>query len=122
LEAAKKLAERGIEATVVNARYIKPLDEELILAIAANHKRIVTLEEAALIGGFGSAVMELFEQKDIKDVTLHRIGVPDKFIDHGSQNIWRAKLKLDAEGIVEQVLGWYPEMQAVPLPAKVRIY
>jgi 1-deoxy-D-xylulose-5-phosphate synthase len=122
LEAAKKLAEKGIEATVVNARYIKPLDEELILDIAAKHKRIVTLEEAALIGGFGTAVMELFEQKDIKDVNLHRIGVPDKFIDHGPQNVWRARLKLDAEGIIEQVLSWYPEMQAIPISVKTRTF
>jgi 1-deoxy-D-xylulose-5-phosphate synthase len=119
LEAAKLLSERGIEATVVNARFAKPLDEELLLETARRCPRIVTVEEAALIGGFGSAVMELYEQKGLNNVEVHRIGVPDKFIDHASQPAMRAKLKLDAEGIAHQVEHWFPELALARQPQGV---
>lgn len=120
LEAAHILAEKGIEAAVINARFIKPLDEELLLQTAQRYSRIVTLEEAALIGGFGSAVLEFFEQKNISNVEVHRIGVPDMFIDHASQPLMREKLKLNAAGIVQQIEHWYPELAlARPTPRGV---
>jgi len=119
MEAAKLLAQHGIEAEVVNARFIKPLDEELMLDVARRHTRIITVEEAALAGGFGSAVMEFYELKGLRDLEVHRIGVPDQFIDHGPQNLMRHILKLDAEGIVQQIQEKFPEL-GVRLPLAPR--
>lgn len=113
LEAAEILSQHGIEAAVINARFVKPLDEELLLEAARKYRRIVTIEEGALAGGFGSAVMELYEMKGLNEVEVHRIGVHDHFVSHGSQTIMRAKNQLDAEGIVKQVQGWFPELTLV---------
>jgi 1-deoxy-D-xylulose-5-phosphate synthase len=118
MEAASLLAQFGVEAEVINARFIKPLDEELLLGVAHRHNRIVTVEEAALPGGFGSAILELFEQKGIHNSNLHRIGVPDRFIDHGSQPLMRAKLCLDADGIVARIREYFPEL-ASNLPVTI---
>ncbi|MCI0490282.1 MAG: 1-deoxy-D-xylulose-5-phosphate synthase [Blastocatellia bacterium] len=103
LKAADKLAADGLSATVVNARFVKPLDEELILALARSHGSIVTAEDHYLMGGFGSAVMELLEQHQMHDVRVLRIGWPDKLIEHGSQSLLLAKYKLDADGIYSRV-------------------
>src|SRR3712207_1169198 len=83
LEAAGQLAKEGIETTVVNARFVKPLDAELLLALARSRRLIVTVEEAYLAGGFGSAVMELLEENGLLDsVRLVRMGVPDRIVTH----------------------------------------
>lgn len=103
LRAAERLAMDGIEATVVNARFVKPMDEELILALARSHGAIVTAEDHYLMGGFGSAVMELLEQHRLSDVRVLRLGFPDKLIEHGPQNLLLAKYGLDADGIYSRV-------------------
>jgi 1-deoxy-D-xylulose-5-phosphate synthase len=100
VEAAARLEKNGIEATVVNARFVKPLDEELILNIAKNNNVLVTVEEAYLAGGFGSAVMELLETNGIADkVKVVRMGVPDVIITHGDPKGLLAEHGLDADGI-----------------------
>jgi len=100
LDAADRLAKDGIEATVVNARFVKPLDNELILKLAQTKSVIVTVEEAYLAGGFGSAVMELLEENDLLDsVKVVRMGVPDKIVTHGDPKLLLAKYGLDADGI-----------------------
>jgi 1-deoxy-D-xylulose-5-phosphate synthase len=109
LEAARKLAERGIEATVVNARFAKPLDAELIRELAGGIKRLVTVEENALSGGFGSGVIELLQQSGASDTQVKTIGIPDEFVEHGSQSQLRAKYGLDAEGIASKVLELFPQ-------------
>jgi 1-deoxy-D-xylulose-5-phosphate synthase len=103
LKAAEKLAASGIRATVVNARFVKPLDEELILALARSHGLIVTAEDHYLAGGFGSAVMELLERRGLNCVRILRIGFPDKIIEHGSQSLLLAKYGVDADGIYNRV-------------------
>jgi 1-deoxy-D-xylulose-5-phosphate synthase len=103
LKAAALLKERGIAAGVINARFVKPLDRELILAEARRTGCIVTVEENALQGGFGSAVLELLEEERITHVRLKRLGIPDRFIGHGSQAQLRKDLGLDAEGIAAAV-------------------
>lgn len=104
MEAAKNLAKDGIETTVVNARFIKPLDAELILALAQTKRIIVTVEEAYLAGGFGSAVMELLEENNLLDrVKVVRMGVPDRIITHGDPKLLLAKYGLDADGIYQKV-------------------
>ena len=113
LEAAHRLAEKGIECTVVNARFVKPLDSSLILDVARRTKRVVTVEENALWGGFGSVVVELLDGSHITDLRVERIGLPDEFVEHGSQEVLRAKYNLDADGIAQRVISSFPEL--IPL-------
>ncbi|MGA7829222.1 MAG: 1-deoxy-D-xylulose-5-phosphate synthase [Geobacteraceae bacterium] len=101
LDAAKLLSERGIHATVVNARFAKPLDQDLILRAALATGAILTVEENALAGGFGSAVLELLASEGITGIKIKRIGIPDYFIEHGSQTQLRKNLWLDALGIAD---------------------
>ncbi|HWW75249.1 MAG TPA: transketolase C-terminal domain-containing protein, partial [Pyrinomonadaceae bacterium] len=102
--AAEHLAKEGIEATVVNARFVKPLDSELLLALARTKRLIVTVEEAYLAGGFGSAVCELLEENGLLDsVRVVRMGVPDRIITHGDPKLLLAKYGLDADGIYTRV-------------------
>lgn len=99
LEAAAQLRQKGIFASVVNARFIKPIDSELILAQAKKTGCIVTVEENALLGGFGSAVLEALSDAGMNSVRIKRIGIPDRFIEQGTQAQLRADLGLDATGI-----------------------
>jgi len=100
LAAAENLAKEGIEATVVNARFVKPLDAPLLLALARTKRLIVTVEEAYLAAGFGSAVLELLEENGLQDkVRVVRMGIPDRLITHGDPKLLLAKYGLDADGI-----------------------
>jgi 1-deoxy-D-xylulose-5-phosphate synthase len=109
-EAARELASTGIEATVVNARFAKPLDSELIMDLASHIKRIVTVEENTLNGGFGSGVIDLLQKSGISDIKVKSTGLPDEFIDHGAQAMLRSRYGLDAEGIARQVLSLFPAL------------
>ncbi len=109
LEAAHKLAAGGIEATVVNARFAKPLDSALITGLARRIRRVVTVEENTLSGGFGSHVAQLLHQANLDHVQLKTIGIPDEFVEQGSQAALRAKYSLDADGIAHQVVTMFPE-------------
>ena len=99
LEAAALLKERGIFASVVNARFIKPLDNDLILSQARKTGCLITIEENALQGGFGSAILELVSDSGLIGVRVKRIGIPDSFIEQGSQAQLRADLGLNGAGI-----------------------
>ena len=100
LEAAEELADERVAATVVDARFVKPLDEDLLCALAASARRVVTVEESALAGGFGSACLEAFERRGIlPQLRVRRVGIPDEFITHGDPAKQRAQLRLDAAGI-----------------------
>ncbi len=102
--AADILAKSGVHPTVVNARFVKPLDEELILSLARRHRLIVTVEEAYLAGGFGSAVMELLEAHGLQDaVKVVRMGVPDEIVTHGDPKRLLGDYGLDADGISARV-------------------
>ncbi|MFC1932687.1 1-deoxy-D-xylulose-5-phosphate synthase [Chloroflexota bacterium] len=118
LEAAQELASSGIEATVVNARFAKPLDSELIVNLASRIKRMVTVEENTLSGGFGSNVVDLMQKSGISDIQIKTIGLPDEFIEQGEQAILRSKYGLDTKGIAEQVLSLFPALDSNSL-AKV---
>ena len=102
LKAAEKLAAEGIVCEVINMRFIKPLDERMLDYVAGKHPKIVTLEENTLVGGFGSAVLEYFNQNNYKNDIL-RMGLPDEFVEHGTQKELHHILKIDPEGIVERV-------------------
>jgi 1-deoxy-D-xylulose-5-phosphate synthase len=101
-EAAEKLAAGGISLAVVDPRFLKPLDAELLMAEARRCGRVVTLEENVLQGGFGSAVLELLSDAGI-NVPLLRIGLPDAFIEQGTQAELHARYGLDAAGIAERI-------------------
>ncbi|WP_067620324.1 1-deoxy-D-xylulose-5-phosphate synthase [Alicyclobacillus acidiphilus] len=104
MKAAEILAEKHqIDATVVNLRFVKPLDEETILSIAQTGVPILTVEETALAGGVGSAILECLTDAGIS-VPLRRKGIADKFVEHGSRSEVLHALGLDAEGIVDDVL------------------
>jgi len=103
LAAAMELEAEGIHATVINARFVKPLDRELILAAVRRCGAVVTVEENALQGGFGSAVLELLADEKITGLKSCRIGIPDRFIEQGSQAQLRKDLGLDAAGIADRV-------------------
>ena len=110
LEAANRLADKGIECTVVNARFVKPLDSSLINDVARRTKRVVTVEENVLCGGFGSAVIGLLASSHTSDLRVERIGLPDEFVEHGPQEVLRAKYGLDADGIAQRVISSFPEL------------
>jgi 1-deoxy-D-xylulose-5-phosphate synthase len=103
IEAAKRLAEEGISVAVVNARFVKPLDEEMVVSFARKTGRIVTVEEHVLLGGFGSAVLECLDAQGVTGVKTNRIGLPDAYIEQGSQQVLRRKYGLDVDGIYASV-------------------
>jgi 1-deoxy-D-xylulose-5-phosphate synthase len=104
LAAAEQLAKERIETTVVNARFVKPLDAPLLLALARTKRLIVTVEESYLAGGFGSAVLELLEENGLQDkVRVVRMGIPDRLITHGDAKLLLAKYGLDTDGIYNRV-------------------
>jgi 1-deoxy-D-xylulose-5-phosphate synthase len=104
LHAAENLAKEGIETTVVNARFVKPLDSSLLLALARTKRLLVTVEEAYLAGGFGSAILELLEENGLQDkVRVVRMGIPDRLVTHGDPKLLLAKYGLDADGIYTRV-------------------
>ncbi len=103
LEAAVRLRTEGIGAMVVNARFVKPLDRALVLQIALEIGRIVTVEDHVLFGGFGSAVLECVAEEGLEKVRVKRLGIPDLFLDHGPQAVLREVAGIDAQSIAEAV-------------------
>lgn len=99
MKARTQLAKENIDVEVVNARFVKPLDAELLKDVFARHKKVLTLEDNVIIGGFGSAVLEFMNQQKIHGVEIIVHGLPDKFIEHGTPEELYAELKMDANGI-----------------------
>jgi 1-deoxy-D-xylulose-5-phosphate synthase len=105
VESARNVAER-LDATLVNMRFVKPLDEKLVMALAARHRAIITIEENAIIGGAGSGVGELLASQGVQLPLLH-IGIPDRFIEHGSRDTCLAAAGLDHAGLTASVEQWW---------------
>ncbi|MEH2414038.1 1-deoxy-D-xylulose-5-phosphate synthase [Nostoc sp.] len=110
MQAAELLSEHGIEATVINARFVKPLDTELILPLAKKIGRVITLEEGCVIGGFGSAIAEALLDADIL-VPVKRFGVPDVLVEHAEPNESKTELGLTSHQIAERVLQAFFKQQ-----------
>jgi 1-deoxy-D-xylulose-5-phosphate synthase len=110
IKASEDLEGKGISAGVVNARFAKPLDVQLIKEMALKTHRIVTIEENTIVSGFGSAVLEMINSENIKDVKVQVVGIPDLFVEHGSLELLRTKYNLDADGIVKSVIEGFPEL------------
>ena len=112
LSPALKLAER-LDATVVNMRFIKPLDLDLLLAIAARHSALVTLEENAVAGGAGAAIAEALAAAGVM-IPLQLIGIPDAFIEHGSRNDCLVAAGLDPVGLARRIEPWWQDLRGTP--------
>ena len=113
VEAADTLAEYGVSCSVVDPVFVKPLDVDLVLGEARRTGRILTVEENVLAGGFGSAIVETLSDAEVEGVEVHRIGMPDAFVEHGTAVDQRRQLQLDADGIVENVLDtFFPDVAA----------
>lgn len=110
LGAATLLSEKGIRCSVINARFVKPLDESLIINVASRTRRVITVEENAITGGLGSAVSELLDGSGIGNCRVERIGIPDKFVPHGPQSLLRSRYQLDADGIAQRIISVFPEI------------
>ncbi len=100
LAAAKELLNEGICTTVINARFVKPLDQDLICQAASACRRLITVEENVLTGGFGSAVLEMLHDKGITDARIIRLGIPDEFAEHATQAELRKTYGIDKDGII----------------------
>jgi 1-deoxy-D-xylulose-5-phosphate synthase len=111
LAAAEILARDDVHATVINARFAKPLDADRLLALASRISRFVTIEEHVIAGGFGSAVGEVFLERGVGAETL-MLGIPDEHVDHGAQGLWRHHYGLDGEGIARQIRARWPDLVA----------
>jgi 1-deoxy-D-xylulose-5-phosphate synthase len=110
LESARKIAER-LDATLVNMRFIKPLDEALVVSVAARHRALITIEENAVMGGAGSAVGEALAAAGVL-IPLLQLGIPDRFIEHGSRDTCLANAGLDLAGLTASVDQWWtPQAQ-----------
>ena len=105
LSAASRLEKEGVSTMVVNSRFVKPLDRNLISSVASVVPRIITVEENTREGGFGSAVLELLNDLEVPHVRVKRLGIPDAFIEQGQQKELRKKYGLDEEGIYLSVLS-----------------
>ena len=111
LEAAELLAQEGIECAVANARFAKPLDGDLIGGLADSTGRLVTIEENALAGGFGSSVLEFLESSGRCRVQVESLGLPDQFIQHGPRELFLDRFDLDGPGIARRVRTLLPALR-----------
>lgn len=112
VEAAAELRARGVDCGVGNARFVKPLDLDLVRTFLAASPRLLTVEEHLLMGGFGSAVLEAVHANGLPAAGVKSHGVPDQFVEHGPQAFQRAQFRLDAAGVAVRALELYPELAA----------
>jgi 1-deoxy-D-xylulose-5-phosphate synthase len=115
LKAADLLAAEGIEATVVNARFVKPLDGDLIRRVAEKTGAVVTIEDNARMGGFGTGVLEFLSEAGLYDVRTLVLGVPDRFIEHASRAEQLEECGLDPQSIAKRVKAWLDISSRPPL-------
>jgi 1-deoxy-D-xylulose-5-phosphate synthase len=94
----------GISAAVVNARFVKPLDEDLILTLAARIRKVITIEDNSIMGGFGSAMLEAIAERGLNNITVRRLGIPDKFVEHGDTKTLYQLCGYDTDSIVRAAL------------------
>jgi len=104
LEAAQLLSKNSVEVSVINCRYIKPLDTNILRDVASRYSHVLTVEENILNGGFGAAVLEFMETEGLEETRVIRMGLPDRFIEQGSRNVLLSQLELDEQGISSRLL------------------
>lgn len=113
LQTAELLASSGMEVTVVNARFVKPLDTTTLLTVGRSSRIVVTLEENVIAGGFGSAVQELFAEQQLY-TPVYLFGIPDRFIEQGPRPMLLTRLGLDAPQLAEQIIRLYSDIISLP--------
>lgn len=104
VEVSAALLKKKVDTAVINARFVRPIDGDMIEDICASCKRIVTIEEGVLEGGFGSAVLEFIERENIKGIRVKRLGLPDKFIEHGRRDELFKKYNLTPDAICDVIM------------------
>ena len=105
LEAAELLSTRGLEVTVADARFAKPLDQALLAQLAAEHELLVTVEEGVLAGGFGSAVLETLSDSGLEMPKILRVGLPDRYVTHGKPALLHREVGFTGKAIAERILS-----------------
>jgi 1-deoxy-D-xylulose-5-phosphate synthase len=120
MNAAERLQEEGLDIGVVNARFVKPLDMRTILDAAESYPFVVTVEEGALMGGFGSAVLEVLSDAAGSTASVRRVGLPDRFVEHGERGELLKDVGLDCDGIVEACRQMWAQTNASRGSAAVR--
>jgi len=115
LRAAERLVQVGINPAVINSRFLKPLDGDLLCDWAKRIGKVLTVEENVLLGGFGSAVLELFQERGLFSIRVKRLGIPDLFVEHGPQPLLRAKYGIDENGILGAVQEMVGEEKSSPI-------
>lgn len=111
---AERLKEQGISARVINARFAKPLDEELLKQLYEEQIPVVTIEEGTVVGGFGSAVLEFYNHNGYQDVKIKVIGIPDVYIEHASIAEQLEEVGLTPEQIATKVQAWLTNKEPIP--------
>lgn len=106
----EKIKEAGLNASLINARFVKPVDEEMLVTLAKDHRLFVTIEENVKTGGFGERVMDFAERMELP-VRVLAVTLPDDYIEHGSVSVLRKEVMLDAESVYKQILTVYAGMQ-----------
>ena len=103
LRVAEQMAKEGVSVCVINSRFVKPLDAELLLATAADLKKVITVEENVLLGGFGSAVSELFAKAGFNDVSLRQLGLKDEFYPQATQAELKSMSGIDEDAMIKEI-------------------
>jgi 1-deoxy-D-xylulose-5-phosphate synthase len=109
LGAAERLASEDVDCAVASVRFAKPLDTDMMTGLAATAGRLLTVEENSVVGGFGSGVLEFFSRAGFA-TKVECMGLPDIFIEHGSQDLLRSRYELDSAGIAGRVKSAFPEL------------
>ena len=111
MDAAQTLEKQGVSVRVINARFIKPLDEEMLHSLLQKQMPILTIEEAMLEGGFGSAVLEFAHNHNYHSAVIDRMGIPDRFIEHGNVNKLLEEIHLTTDDVITKVVSMTPQKQ-----------
>jgi 1-deoxy-D-xylulose-5-phosphate synthase len=114
VKAAERLEQEGISAAVVNGRFVKPLDAALIGDVAKGVRCLLTVEEGARMGGFGSAVLEVLSEQGVTHLPTKIVGLPDWYIEQGPQDLLRERYGLTAEGIYESAKALLAQVSSEP--------
>lgn len=107
----KALEQKGISARVINARFIKPLDEKMLCRVAAKYPLVITLENNSVMGGFGGGVSEYISQLDDMNVTVKRFGLPDAFVPHGSIYDLMNHVQLDIDSLMNNIVKFVKKIK-----------
>ena len=118
--AAETLAAEGLEVTVVNCRFLKPMDEAVLSRVLGEHNRILTVEEGAVVNGFGASLAcAVRDREDAEDTRIRALGIPDDFVAHGGRAELLREIDLDAQGIVETMRSLLAtDLASAPSPVR----